>query len=164
MTLPQPPSTTQPTIDWNDPKAKISKYFTVGEATYLPSWGVHHIPNDAEKVNIISMAAKMDLVRGAFNAAVTVHTWIRPTCVNCTDPAHKDGDYNKLVKGAPKSAHIDGLGVDFHVEKITCNDARTFLLPKLDEWKLRMEDNPGSSWVHLDQKPVAPGGVRFFKI
>ena len=32
------PATPQLSIDWCDPKQKISDYFSVGEALYLPRW------------------------------------------------------------------------------------------------------------------------------
>jgi hypothetical protein len=38
-----------------------------------------------------------------------------------------------------------------------CDQARAMLQLKLPEWELRMENNPGGLWIHLDTKPVAQG-------
>ncbi len=35
---------------------------------------------------------------------------------------------------------------------------------KLEEWGIRMENYPSSSWVHIDLKPVPKGGNRYFKV
>ena len=50
-------------MDWTNPKTKISKYFTVHEATYLPSWKIYHTPSEAEKTEIVKLAQVMDIIR-----------------------------------------------------------------------------------------------------
>jgi len=134
-------------INWSDPKSKISKYFTVHEATWLPSWGKHHIPNAMEQAMILKLADRLDKVRERIGKPLIVHVWIRPL------------EYNKLIGGAPQSAHITGEAVDFHSE-VDCDNTRTQLLDKLQEFGLRMENKPGSSWVHLDCRETS--GNRFF--
>lgn len=164
-------------IDWTNPKAKVSKYFTVKEVCYLPSWNCLHIPTEEEKTNIIKMAEKMDIVREFLGKPINTHCWLRPGLVNCPtfDPttvkpntdAKKAAlaalDYNAYVGGAKRSAHKLALAVDFDCGE-SCDDTRSKLEPKLEEYNMRMEQMPGGTWVHLDMydKSVS-GGIRFFK-
>lgn len=152
-------------IDWNDPKAKISKYFTVKEALLLSSINTLHLPSEEEKANIIALAEKMDKVREFLGKGIIVHCWIRPTSVNCTDPKYQGFDYNSYIGSkAKKSAHVLGKAIDFHVagyeNSYGCDAMRTLLIPKLEEWGMRMEDINGS-WIHMDIAEVK--SQRFFK-
>lgn len=151
-------------INWLDMKGKISKYFTVGDATLLPSWGLYHQPSEEEKAQIYTMAQNMDWVRDFFSAPIKVHVWIRPGAVNAPGSPKHGEDYNAFVKGATHSAHKLGRAVDFHVVGVDCDAARAKLVPKLEERAFRMEDMPGGNWVHLDNMTLAPGGRRFFKV
>jgi hypothetical protein len=135
-------------IDWTNPKAKISKYFIVKEALYLPSWQALHIPSKVEQENILKLAEKMDLVREFIKSTISVHCWIRPVLNNPASPYHGQ-DYNAHVKGAPGSSHKTGLAVDWSCIGSNCDDLRKFLIGKLAEWDLRMEDLPKSTWIHL---------------
>ena len=137
-------------IDWSDPKAKISKYFTVGEATWLPSWGKYHVPSEQECANILKLAQAMDKVREIVKSPIKVHVWIRPE------------GYNKQIGGAVNSAHITGEAVDWDCMQ-PCDETRTRLITYLGELGLRMEDLPGSTWVHLDIRPPGANGHRFFR-
>lgn len=158
---PKPVQEKAPEINWLDPKAKISKYFTVKEALYLPSWQVMHIPSESEKANILKMAAKMDRVRELMNNfPISVHVWIRPVLNQPGHPKHGQ-DYNTFIKGAKNSAHKTGEAVDWSIKGEDCDKLRIALLIKLEELELRMEDLPGSNWIHLDCRPVV--GKRFFK-
>lgn len=163
--------------NWSNIVDKISKYFTVSEATYLNSWKLYHVPSEQERINIIKTAEVMDKIREFLGVPIKVHCWIRPSKVNC-DPAFKNLlnkipadtaskkraadrlDYNAYVGGATSSSHITGLAVDFSC-KLHCDLVRAKLLPKLEEFGIRMEDLPGASWVHIDLAPVKT--ARFFK-
>lgn len=152
-------------IDWNDPKAKISKYFTVKEALLLPRINVLHIPSEEEKANIIHLANKMDIVREFLNKGIIVHCWIRPTSVNCSDPKYQGFNYNEYIGStAKKSAHVIGKAIDFHVSGYEtnheCDYIRGLLLPQLEAWDMRMEDIQGS-WIHMDTAKVI--SQRFFR-
>lgn len=149
------------TINWLDPKAKISKYFTVKEALWLPSWQVMHTPSDTEKDNIVKMAQAMDLVRDFIDSPISIHVWIRPSTVNAPGSAHDQQDYNAFIKGAKSSSHRLGRAVDWSCKGQDCDDVRAKLEPKLEEFGLRMEKLLGSSWVHLDNMPVISN--RYFK-
>ena len=148
-------------ISWTSPTHKISNHFTVKDACLLPSWGVMHHPSLIEEANILAMAASMEKVRAIVGKPINVHCWIRPTLANCPGP-HYMGNYN-LAAGstAPHSAHILGNAVDWDCGD-DCDSTRAFLLPHIEALGLRMENRPGSTWIHLDCVPVPPGGHRFF--
>jgi hypothetical protein len=148
-------------LDWSDPKCKIGKFFTVKDALWLPSWKVLHSPSESEKAEILKMAAAMDAVREFLQLPISVHVWIRPSSVNAPGTPHHGKDYNAFVKGAKSSAHKFGRAVDWSCKGLTCDEVRAKLEPKLEEFGLRMEDLPGSTWVHLDNMPVK--AKRFFK-
>jgi hypothetical protein len=149
-------------IDWSNPKSQISEHFTVHDATYLPSWGIYHTPSDAEKANILKMAEKMELIRAYIEKPIVVHVWIRPMSVNCPGTIYNGKNYNSVVGGALKSAHILGLAVDWNPEGETCEDARQVLLSQLANFDIRMENRNGN-WVHCDTGVLLPGGNRFFR-
>lgn len=152
-------------IDWANPKSRISKYFTVHEATYLPSWRIYHSPSEEEKEEIVKLAKIMDTIRERIGKSCIVHVWIRPKKVNC--PGHeRDGqDYNLFIGSkSTKSGHIFGQAIDFHFATYAgpegCAEVREIIKPWLEELDIRMEDIEGG-WVHIDTKPV--GKNRFFK-
>ena len=129
-------------------------HFSWKEALWLPKW--NRASNESDglteeiKQSLVNTFQWMEKVR-EFLGPVTVHVALRPE------------EYNKLVGGASKSMHRIGRAVDFHISGMTCDTAREKLKEKLEEWKLRMEDNgQGSSWVHLDDREPGPAG-RFFK-
>lgn len=149
-------------IDWSNPKSKISKYFTVGEALFLPKWSCYHVPSEEEKSNIVRHAANMDLVREELGVPCVVHCWIRPASANCPDSPHHGEDYNALCGGAKASRHVKGDATDYHPVGMTCDDARTKLEPKLESFGMRMEKAPGTNWVHNDSGPVI--STRYFPV
>lgn len=149
-------------VDWSDPKSKISKYFTVGEALYIPQWKCYHIPSEEEKANILRHAQNMDKAHDALGAACVVHCWIRPKVLNCPTSPNHGGDYNALCGGAKASRHIFGDATDYHSVGMSCDDARARLEPRLEEFGMRMEKAPGTNWVHNDSGPVI--STRYFPV
>ena len=149
-------------INWLDPKCHVSKFLTVGECTFLPSWGIYHIPSLVEQNNILFLANKIDTVRDFIGKPVNIHCFIRPKFVNCQNSQYNNKDYNAFVKGCLNSAHVLGCAVDLDFG-VDCDIIRQKLLPMLEQWGLRMERNEGKNWIHLDCAPVKPGGNRFFK-
>jgi hypothetical protein len=149
-------------INWDNPKEKISKHFTVKEATYLPSWDIYHKPSEEEKKEILKLANIMDEIRDRIGKPVAVHVWIRPKKVNCPGHARDGQDYNLFIGSkSTKSGHIFGQAIDFHISGIpNCSDVREMILPWLEEFDIRMEDIQGG-WVHIDTKEVKYN--RFFK-
>lgn len=149
-------------IDWSDPNAKISKYFTVNESLYLPSWGISHIPSAEEKIEILKLAKIMDIIRERIGKAIVVHVWMRPISVNCPGHERHGENYNLFIGSKSlRSGHIFGKAVDFHVSgEEDFPKVRKQIEPWLESLEIRMEDNAGK-WVHLDTLPV--GNKRFFK-
>jgi uncharacterized protein YcbK (DUF882 family) len=128
---------------------QLTKNFTLEEAITLPKWGVLASDmNDCIMRNIMHTAERMEVVRKLCgHKKVNVHCWYRPL------------KYNMEVDGAFFSAHLFGLGVDFDIEDLSCDEVRKILAPHLRALGLRMEDNPGSTWVHLDCMPVCMSRV-----
>lgn len=148
------------TIDWKTPGAKISKHFTVHEAIYLHRWSrladERDGLNDHVKECIVRFAAKADLVRDFLGLQMRVHRWFSPK------------GYNAIVGGAKGSKHMslgDHSAMDFDCliegaesQGDACDIIRASLEPKLEEMVIRLEKNPGASWVHIDD-----GEVVFFR-
>lgn len=154
-------------IDWSNPTCKVSKYFTVKEALTLNEWkrmaSESDGLDDVVKKNLLSIFKKMDVIRELLGVPVNVRSAFRPSA------------YNVAIGGAAKSAHMaceDYAAVDFWCDLdgngtkdgVDCDKIKEKLMPHLEEWGVRMEDNgQGARWVHVDNKPLAPGGHRFFK-
>ena len=136
---------------------KISRHFTLTEALYLPQWNREATVSDGLTPEILEsltdLFSRLDTIRDHFASPITVHCAFRPLA------------YNTLVKGAKKSAHLRGMACDFSVKGISCDDVRKEILALgyLDLLDLRMEDLPGSNWVHIDTAPPGPSG-RFFPV
>ena len=151
-------------IDWTNPACKISKYFTVKEALWLNKWNrmanEQDGLNDTVKANLLSLFKKMDIIRDYIAKPIIVHVTYRPK------------EYNKLIGGATHSAHLEGLACDFssditgdHVRNgQDCDKIKEMLIPCLEQWGLRLEDNgKGSGWCHVDLKEPGASGSRYFK-
>jgi len=146
------------TIEWDDLEANITEHFKVKEALYLPKLGIYYSNlTDDEKFNIYDTAVVLENIRSLFdNQTITVTSWIRPV-------VEHDGqlvDYNALIGGSSKSAHKNGMAVDFVVSGLSCEYVRRTLVNELEDLDIRMEDHDGN-WVHVDTKE--PIFKRFFK-
>lgn len=99
----QPESNFNPsitTVNWNDFKCPISKYFIVGEATHHDK---KRIPTDNNvKSNILKLAKELDKVREAWGGAIGVTSWYRPPAIN------------QSVGGAKYSQHLNGCAADIY--------------------------------------------------
>lgn len=141
-------------IDWENPKDSITSHFTVHDAIYLPQWdrlaNENDGLNDIIKENIGILLKDMEEIRNYFNKPIIVHVTYRPA------------EYNKLVGGAPNSAHAKGLACDFNIQGVDCDQARKDILDNnlLELLGMRMENKEGANWVHLDLYPPKPN--RFF--
>ena len=92
-------------VDMRD--RKISKYFTLKEATYSSTakkYGIKNIPSNSEYKNIVYTANRMDEVRKALKTPVYITSWYRNKKVN------------KRVNGSSDSYHRNGLAVDFKIK------------------------------------------------
>lgn len=136
-------------------KTKVTEHFSDYEVRWLPKWGRLAEPGRDGMTheiwaNINRMADKMEEIRAIFNCPLIIHSWFRPR------------EYNLIIGGARNSAHMYGLAVDFSIKGMRCDDIRAVLVDMLDDLDIRMEDLPGSSWVHVDIRSPGPGG-RYFK-
>lgn len=142
-------------IDWTKGTDKVSKYFTVKEALWLPQWNRMATAADGldatVKENLIQTFEKMDLIREFLGTPIIVHCAYRPE------------EYNKLVGGAKNSAHKSGQACDWHAKGVDCDDVRGQLRHLLEDYNIRMEDLPNSNWVHIDTRAPGASGKRFFK-
>lgn len=130
------------------------KYFTWHEALFLPTWKVHVHPEPKHVPNIIDMAYKMDEIRDIIGHPIHVTSWYRPKLYNLWKKPYGVG-------GAGLSAHMEGLAVDFVCSVYNADEIRELLLPKLEGLSIRMENLPGSSWVHVDLRKYGYFG-RYF--
>ena len=123
-----------------NPNEHITDHFTVREAIWLPSWERLATESDgltrAVQHNLLTTFHKLDIIRKYFNRPIIVHCAYRP---------HK---YNKEIGGAERSSHVEGKAVDFHVKNLPCDIVRLVIHPKLEEWGLRLEWNPGSNCLY----------------
>lgn len=152
------------TIDWTNSKCKITPHFTVKDALWLNQWG--RLANESDgltaniKANIIKTAAWLEKVRVFIGKPIFIRSWFRSK------------KYNVAIGGAVFSQHMVGNAVDWWTDVdgdgdrdgTDCDALKELLLPELERFGLRMEDNgKGARWIHLDDKPVPRGGRRFFK-
>jgi zinc D-Ala-D-Ala carboxypeptidase len=100
-----------------------------------------------------SLLAVMDTIRKDWGKPLSVASGAR-----C--PAH-----NRVIGGAPRSAHMEGIAVDFAMPKGPTREAfLAYILPRLVLYGLRMEDPDSTpSWIHLDLRPVGENQPRIFK-
>lgn len=126
-------------IKWNDPKSKISKYFTVndvtkGDPTRIP-------PDRKTRSNAKKLAAKLDKLVEQFGP-LQINSWYR-------DPIS-----NRRVGGAPNSQHLQGWAVDCVLKNGTQNQKRVFEKWCDVNWKGGVGRGMSTKgFVHLDLGP-----------
>jgi hypothetical protein len=131
---PNPPA--KVAIDWNDFSCKISKYFTVGEATNRYTRRIPSAGSDVAK-NIISMAIELDKIRAAWGKPIRVTSWYRPVAIN------------RAVGGASRSQHICGRGVDISPVD---GDIYAFQDWLDSRWFGAMGYGASKNFVHIDNR------------
>lgn len=121
------------------------------EVLWLPQYRMYaHPTNDEHLSNLISICQKFDKVRHILGGhPMQITSGYRPEI------------YNAHIGGAKESAHMDGMALDFVHSKFNADDCRIKLFNHLEPLKIRMENKPGSSWVHIDIKQK--GKQRFFR-
>lgn len=149
-------------IDWTDPTSLVTPHFSVHNMLFLPQW--NRLANESDgldddvKANLIDLANRMETVRESLGGnPIRVHCCLRPTLYNALPS----------VGGAADSSHIANTGcaaMDWD-NGLNCDDVRQKILDLglLDSLNMRMEDSPGSNWVHLDTRIPLQGHNRFFK-
>lgn len=127
-------------------------YFRWGEALLQREWNTYVHPTVDQAQNIIKTGRIMSDIRGRLGSKpLIVTSWFRTV------------QYNAQIKGSVGSKHLLGLACDFKHPSLTCDQVREELLPELDRMGIRMENNPGSGWVHVDLAPLVLAGERYFK-
>jgi len=86
-------------IDWNNSKAKISKYFTVWEVTKSDPRRIPTVGSEVER-EILKLAIELDKIREDWGGVILVNSWYRPLVVN------------RAVGGASDSQHLYGRAID----------------------------------------------------
>ena len=140
-------------VDWSNPQSQVSQFFKVRECLWLPTWS--RMATDADgltdeiRSSLFALCQTMDHIREFFEEPINVHCTYRPP------------PYSVLVGGSATDVHTKGMAMDFDVQNVSCDDARSLLFPSLDALQIRMEKNPGKDWLHVDIHPVGPSG-RYF--
>ncbi len=120
---------------------KISKYFTLKEATYsntAKKYGIKNTPNNSEYKNIVYTATRIDEVRKALKTRVYVTSWYRNKKVN------------RKVKGSSESYHRKELAVDFKIK-----GKAKYIRKKLDKAKISYDQLiycPRQNRIHISFK------------
>lgn len=128
-------------IEWNNPNAKISKYFTVGEVT---QGDARRIPDfkSAQEGNIIKLARALDVIREEWGSPLGVTSWYRPP------------DINRAVGGVSNSWHLSGLAVDVYAMNLSTYD-RSFEKWVEQRWSGGIGYGASNrGFTHLDLGPV----------
>jgi len=129
-----------------------SDNFMWREFLYLKSLEIYVFPNNIVMDELMRLANVMEKIRSLCGD--------RP--INTHDHSvYRPYIYNKYIKGATKSYHVRGMACDFDVKGLSCDLVREKLEPHLIDLGIRMENKPGSSWVHIDRGEVIKN--RFFK-
>jgi len=131
----------------------ISKYFTEKEVN------PNNYPLTEElKQNLQKLIIKMDVVRDTLGKPIIVTSCLRALA-----------DQQRINPTAPKSAHLEGLAIDFVVKGMTVDEVLDILQPSCHIMGFALENN-GSvkrikenggnvsqprNWVHLQVKPLA---------
>lgn len=123
-------------IDWNDPSAKISKYFKVREVTLDDP---RRIPTSKDvEDNILSLARELDKLRELWGAPISTTSWYRPPTVNAE------------IGGVPNSQHINGSAADIYSPG---KDIYAFEGWLDTNWTCALGYGAKKGFVHLDLRP-----------
>jgi len=121
--------------------------FLWSEALYLGRINSYALASSDVVANIVKMAEAMQKVRDHYKRPFVVTSWYRPLAYN-----------QKVIAGASKSWHTQGLAVDFIIQGVDCEEVKRFLQTQEGRaiWPYRGEKNT-KGWVHLDM-----GGTEWF--
>lgn len=133
-----------------DQNVKGCRHFKWSELVYLKVIDSYVIPSEKIKNELIITAQILEKIRKAVG--------IRPIEItSCYRPPL----YNKHIGGVKRSQHLLGKAADFKVKGMNADKVRLLLEPHLEDFGIRMENYPGSSWIHIDRKEVKKN--RYFK-
>lgn len=124
-------------INWLNPRERISKHFIVAEVTQNDSRRVP-ISKSFEEKNILFIAKKLDVIRDIWGSAIGVTSWYRPPRVNAE------------VGGVPNSQHIKGSAVDIFNHYGDPLEFENFLDEQWNDRHLGYGVLSGRGFTHLD--------------
>lgn len=135
-----------------DLDSHITMNFKWKDALFQPQWNVYIFPTQEQADNIFKIAMKLETIKKELSAKkIITLSWLRSK------------KYNELVRGSNRSAHLDGLAVDFIVDQQTAHETRIALIPLLEKINIRMEKlRSDQNWVHIDLKNPGVTG-RYFE-
>lgn len=143
-----------PSIDWTDPKAKITEHFTVSDAIMLHSW--NRLANESDgltedlKDKLIVLCKKMEEIRLLVGCPINVHCMFRSMKYN-----------QEVVKAIPNDVHARAEAADWDaLPTLTIEQAKEKIRPNLESLQIRMESGT-ATWIHNDVHPVGPSGREF---
>lgn len=138
-----------------DPRAQLSKHFTLRELTKSDTakrHQLHNIPRDvADLANLKALCTNvLEPVRQALNVPLIVTSGFR-----C-------GTLNRLVGGAPTSQHLYGEAADFVPKGMAVENA-AFTLAALDDLAfdqliyevIERTEKPPIEWIHISHKRIS---------
>lgn len=137
-------------INWSDPDCLITPHFSVNEALTLHNWNRLATKEDGfVPQDIVETCQMMEKIRDFLDCPIMVHCMFRSNA------------YNQEI-GAPEyDVHSLSMACDFDCSpKLSCDEVKQLLLPKLEEFDIRME-NGTTDWVHCDYRLPGPSG-RYF--
>ena len=123
---------------------QISEHFTVDEclrSSTATRLNITNKPGTEQSINLVRSAMLMDEVRCLLGKPVYVNSWFR-----C-------GLLNKVIGGARKSAHINGLAIDF-----VCPDygsvAKAFAKIKASNIRYDKLILEFGRWIHIQRPEI----------
>lgn len=124
-------------INWNNPNAKISKYFSVREVTKNDPRRIPIAGSNVEH-EILKLAIELDKIREEWGSPILVNSWYRPL------------EVNRSIGSGDDSQHIQGRAVDIRPVN---PDSLTKFQSWLDQnWFGALGYGAKKGFVHLDTR------------
>lgn len=122
-------------VDWNNPRSRVCKYFTVQDVTQGDSRRRPQKGSNAEK-NILLLAKELDKIRNAWGHPIGCSSWYRPEPIN------------SQVGGVRGSKHTTGVAAD--VYPMAGGDIWKFQIWLDSVWFGRLGYGAKKGFVHVD--------------
>jgi len=100
----------------------------------------------------------IDWIRDQLNAPITVNNWSWGG--QFENRGYRD---ENCTVGKAKSAHKQGMALDFDVKGMTAYEVRQWLFHHADELPHSIRCEEGVNWVHVDTRAIKGKNLYFFK-
>jgi len=100
----------------------------------------------------------IDWIRDQLNAPITVNNWCWGG--NFENRGYRD---ENCTVGAVKSAHKQGMALDFDVKGMSSYEVRQWLFHNAEDLPHPIRCEEGVNWVHIDTRAVSGKQIYFFK-